>query len=207
MLAGDFFQRRNCVLDPEQLSTTQEEIAKSYDDLPYESDPVPRSHPELLATMGTLFGMTPPTVGSCRVLELGCASGGNLIPMAYQLPDSEFLGIDLSEIHVREGTRLVEKLGLSNISLEHKDILKLSNEIGDFDYIIAHGVYSWVPEAVKDKILALCRAHLVPNGIAYVSYNTYPGWHMREMVRNMMRYHVQQNDDTQMKVRSGKGIT
>ena len=78
------------------------------------------------------------------------------------MPDSEFLGIDLSENQVREGTRLVEKLGLNNISLEHKDILNLGDEIGDFDYIITHGVYSWVPEVVKDKILALCRGHLSP---------------------------------------------
>lgn len=193
-------------MDSEQLSTAQEELAKSYDDFPYVSDPVPRSHPELLATMGTLFGMTPPTVSSCRVLELGCATGGNLIPMAYQLPDSEFLGIDLSENQIREGTRLVEKLGLNNISLKHKDILDLGDEIGDFDYIIAHGVYSWVPAEVKDKILALCRGHLSPNGIAYVSYNTYPGWHMREMIRNMMRYHVQKIDDAQMQVSQARAL-
>jgi len=193
-------------LDSEQLSTAQAEIAKSYDDFPYVSHPIPRSHPDLLATMGTLFGMTPPTVSSCRVLELGCASGGNLIPMAYQLPGSEFLGTDLSAKQVHEGTRLIEKLGLSNISLEHKDILDLGDEIGNFDYIIAHGVYSWVPAAVKDKILALCRGHLSPNGIAYISYNTYPGWHMREMIRNMMRYHVQQIDDAQMQVSQARAL-
>jgi len=193
-------------LDAEQLGTAQEEIAKSYDDFPYESVPFPLSHPDRLATLGTLFGMKPPPVSSCRVLELGCASGGNLIPMACQLPGSEFLGMDLSANQVREGIKLIERLGLSNISLEHNDILALGDEIGKFDYIICHGVYSWVPEEVKDKILALCSGHLTRDGIAHISYNTYPGWHMREMIRNMMRYHVRQIDDTQTKVNQARAL-
>jgi len=67
----------------------------SYDEVPYESQSFPQSHPNRLATLGRLFGLSPAPVAQCRVLELGCASGGNLIPMAYHLPESEFVGLDL----------------------------------------------------------------------------------------------------------------
>ena len=66
----------------------------SYDDIPYESHPFAQSHPNRLFTIGTLFGMRPTPVQKCRVLELGCAAGGNLIPMADYLPESQFVGVD-----------------------------------------------------------------------------------------------------------------
>jgi methyltransferase-like protein len=200
------YDQQEISLETVELGTTQEEIAKSYDDFPYQSIAFAQSHPDCLATLGILFGMQPPPVDSCRVLELGCASGGNLIPMACQFPGSRFLGTDLSRNHVREGIALIEKLGLTNIRLEHRDILTLGDEFGGFDYIICHGVFSWVPEAVRDKILAICRAYLAANGIAYISYNTYPGWHMREMVRDMMLYHVRQFDGMQQKVAQARAL-
>jgi methyltransferase-like protein/ubiquinone/menaquinone biosynthesis C-methylase UbiE len=162
----------------------------SYDEVPYHSYPFPQTHPDRLATIAILFGMEPAPVRCCRVLELGCASGGNLVPMALGLPGSRFVGIDASHRQVAEGRRLVESLGLKNIELVHSDILNLDAAIGPFDYIICHGVYSWVSCHVQNKILDLCASCLGPNGVAYVSYNTYPGWHMHGMIRDMMCYHT-----------------
>ena len=70
----------------------------SYDEVPYESFPFPQTHPDHLATLGRLFAIQPPPLERCRVLELGCASGGNLIPMAVAMPQAEFFGVDLSAI-------------------------------------------------------------------------------------------------------------
>ena len=164
--------------------------ARSYDEVPYTSMPFAQTHPSRLYALGTLFGLTPAPPQKCRVLELGCAGGGNLIPMADYLPDSEFVGVDLSEGQIADGKKLVGHLGLRNVVLKHADILEVDAAYGTFDYVIAHGVYSWVPAAVREKVLDVCRTLLAPNGVAYVSYNTYPGWHMRGMIRDMMLYHA-----------------
>ena len=178
----------------------------SYDELPYESHPFPQTHPDRLATVATLLGLTPAPVDRCRVLELGCASGGNLIPMALGLPGSTFLGVDLSERQVAAGRETIAALGLANVELRNLSILDIAPELGQFDYIIAHGVYSWVPPAVQDKILAVCHDNLAPGGIAYVSYNTLPGWHMRGMIRDMMCYHANHFTDPLTRVQQGRSL-
>lgn len=163
-----------------------------YDKFLYPSYAYPQTHPDNLATLATLFGMEPAQVNRCRVLELGCGSGGNIIPMAFGLPQSEFVGIDLAEYPITQGQSLINTLCLKNIMLRQMDVMDISADLGQFDYIIAHGLFSWVPPAVQDKIFAICNNHLSPNGIAYVSYNTYPGYHLQSMVREMMRFHTAQ---------------
>lgn len=172
----------------------------SYEEVPYGSKPLYPTHPDCLATVATLMGMRPAAVENCRVLELGCATGGNLIPMAATLPDSRFVGIDLSPRQIAEGQTLVDALGLTNIRLAPLSILDVGDDLGQFDYIICHGVYSWVPAAVQDKILDICSRNLAPQGVAYVSYNTYPGWHARGMVREMMGFHAKRFDDPTVRV-------
>ena len=170
-------------------------IDVSYDAVPYPDYSYSESHPDRVATMATLFGMKPPPVDRCRVLELGCAGGGNLIPMAYGLPQSEFVGIDTSARQIAAGQEKISALGLKNVTLQHLDILDVNTDHGQFDYIIAHGVFSWVPPVVQDKILEISKQNLAPNGVAYVSYNVYPGWNMIGMVRGMMLYHTRKVTD------------
>ena len=162
----------------------------SYDRDPYPSGPYAQSHPGRLSAIGTLFGMRPPDPRGARVLELGCADGSNLIPMAVEMPGCALVGVDLSSRQVARGTEMIDRLGLSNVRLECRDIRAVDENWGPFDYVIAHGVFSWVPRDVQDSLLALCRRCLGEQGIAYVSYNTYPGWHVREMLRRMMLYHA-----------------
>lgn len=161
-----------------------------YDEVLYPSFPFPESHPDRLATQAILFGLTPPPVENCRVLELGCAAGGNLIPMAFGLPEGRFTGIDLAGKAIAIARTNAAALGLKNITLEQMDIRAAGRELGQFDYIVAHGIYSWVPPDVSDRLLQICSENLAPNGVAYVSYNTYPGGHFREMLRRMMLYHT-----------------
>jgi len=165
--------------------------ATSYDEVPYESMPYPQSHPDRLATIASLFGMRPAPITRCRVLEIGCASGGNLIPIAASLPDSQFIGVDSSVRQVADGQQLADAMQLKNVELRAVDVMDLDDTLGTFDYIIAHGVYSWVPDAVQEQMLAICEKALTPNGVAYISYNTYPGWHYRGMIRDMMLYHTE----------------
>ena len=166
-----------------------------YDRVPYPSLSYAPSHPDRLATIARLWDLTTPPVEQCRVLELGCAVGGNLIPMAYGLPGSEFVGIDRSARQIAQGRETVRALGLRNITLRQMDIREIGSDLGRFDYIIAHGIYSWVPAPVREHLLQVCRENLSPDGVAYVSYNTYPGWRMIEMVREMMLYHTRRTED------------
>jgi len=177
-----------------------EKLRKSYKEVPYLSQAYVNSHPERLSTLAKIFNMSPAPVTSCRVLELGCASGGNLIPMAYFLPDSDFVGIELAEGHAESGQKTVKELGLKNLDIQHANILEVDASLGMFDYIICHGVFSWVPESVQEKILSIASENLSEQGVAYISYNTYPGWHMREMVRHMMLYHASQFDEPDKKI-------
>src|SRR5262249_35555116 len=172
----------------------------SYEELPYTRNPFYSTHPDCLAAVALLHGLQPPPVTCCRVLELGCASAGNLAPMAQGLPDSQFVGIDLSPRQIAQGQELVAAAGLQNIELHALSILDVNASLGPFDYIISHGVYSWVPPVVQDKILQICADHLTPNGLAYVSYNTYPGWHLRGMVRDMLGFHVRRFSETKTRV-------
>ncbi len=189
-----------------QPSVTADRPATSYDEVPYESLPFAQTHPDRLASVATLFGMRPAPADRCRVLELGCAAGGNLIPMALALPRSRFLGIDLSGRQVADGLKVVGALGLSNIELKQLSISEVDAGWGPFDYIVCHGVYSWVPPAVQDKILEICATNLAPQGVAYVSYNTYPGWHMRGMLRDIMCYHARRFADPRERVGQARAL-
>jgi methyltransferase-like protein len=171
-----------------------------YDIVPYDSYPYPNTHPENLYTIGSLFGLKSAAPKKCRVLELGCASGGNIIPMAIKFPNSQFVGVDLSKVQIDEGNNHIEKLNIKNLSLKNISIMDVNKDFGKFDYIIAHGVFSWVPKDVQDKILQICNDNLNANGIAYVSYNTLPGWNMVKGIREMMLYHTNRFSDPAQKV-------
>ena len=178
----------------------------SYDEVPYKSHPYELSHPDWLATVGALFGMDPPRVDRCRVLELGCASGGNIVPMAAALPGSAFLGLDLSSRQIAEGNAVLARTGLANVELRHASILDVDDGYGQFDYVICYGVFSWVPRAVQDKILSICDRNLTPNGIAYVNYNAHPGGYMMGMLRDMMMFDSRRSRVPDDRVRHARGL-
>jgi SAM-dependent methyltransferase len=171
----------------------------TYDTIPYPTFPRLTTHPDRMAAVALLFGMEPAPVDRCRVLEIGCGSGGNLVPMAYALPQSSFLGIDLAASPIALARDDIRALGLANIEVEVRDLRDLGPEAGQFDYVIAHGVYSWVPEDARDRLVALCRQRLAPSGVALISYNLYPGRHVRQMLREMMLQHTR-DDAPQQRV-------
>ena len=181
-------------LTPEK-NLTMDDLRKSYDEVPYPSHAKPFTHIKMLGAIAELYGLNPASPAACRVLELGCADGGNLVPMAFEFPSSRFVGIDLSAAQIHQGRSLVDELGLENIELRQGDILELGDELGTFDYIIAHGVYSWVPQPVREHLLALARRLLEPGGLFYVSFNTLPGWRMRGMLRDILRFACRGRDE------------
>ncbi len=177
-----------CVNPLESLSPKADATKDPYDVFPYPGFPYPQTHPDRLAVMGILHGMSPAPVTSCRVLEIGCNQGANLIPMAYAIPAGEFVGFDAARLPIERGQARIRELALKNIQLFAADLLGVGSDLGRFDYIIAHGFYAWVPEPVRDRLLALCGQLLAPHGVAFVSYNAMPGGHVRLMLRDMMLY-------------------
>jgi SAM-dependent methyltransferase len=170
-------------------------MSTPYEIVRYAGMPFAQTHPDRLATMARLFGMTPPDIRHARVLEIGCCDGGNLIPMALSLPESECVGIDLTSVDIEAARRAAAEVGVANVQFHAMDLTELPGPLGQFDYIVCHGLYTWVPNDVREKMLAVIKASLTPHGVAYVSYNALPGAHMRMMIRDMMRFHTSGVED------------
>lgn len=187
----------------DQMTTA---ITSYYDTVPYDSHPFPQSAAEHLEALAFLFGVEAPTPERARVLELGSAAGGNLIPFAARYPQARALGVDLSPVQIAQGVAVIAQSGLENIELRAQDVTQLDASSGQFDYIICHGVYSWVPPSVQDAILRVCSENLAPNGVAYVSYNTYPGWKAREIVRDAMILRGAPRDEPGEKLSYARGM-
>ncbi|MCB9735762.1 MAG: methyltransferase regulatory domain-containing protein [Deltaproteobacteria bacterium] len=183
-----------------------ERISDAYDRFPYPEYAFWFTHPDQLAAMATVFGLTPPPVATCRVLDVGCAVGGNSLPMAAQLPGAQVVGVDLSALQIARARASAAELGLDNVTFHHGDFRDLPDD-GPFDYIVAHGLYSWVPRDVRDALLAFIGARLAPNGVAYVSYNTLPGWHTAGVVRDLVHLHTATLADPMLKVEQARAIT
>jgi methyltransferase-like protein/cyclopropane fatty-acyl-phospholipid synthase-like methyltransferase len=174
--------------------------------MPYLNYVFTETSPDRMAAVATLYGMSPRDPRHCRVLEIGCANGANLIAMAAALPEAEFVGIDLSPRQIDHGRKILEVLGYKNVTLRAMSLLDVGDDFGRFDYIICHGVYSWVPAEARDKILSIFATNLAPDGVAYLSYNTYPGWHLRGMTRDLLRFHANGHSDPQTRVKEARTL-
>lgn len=183
-----FIQYMFLMIEDIMTTNTNDVQQTIYSELGYKSMPFPYTTPATLEAYAALVGVSAPNPKTARVLELGATYGGNIISQALFNPDATFVGIELSQEQVEKGNEVIANAGLTNVSLIQSDIASIGSEIGTFDYIIAHGVYSWVDDGVKEALLRLIDEHLAEDGIAYISYNTYPGWHTMDEVRQLMMF-------------------
>lgn len=174
-----------------------------YDAFAYPGYSYPNTHPDHLATMAILHGLTPAPVERCRVLEVACGEGANLIPMACAIPGSEFVGFDLAHQPVERAQERIRDLGLRNIRIFQGDLLEMGADLGRFDYIIAHGLYSWVPERVSDRLISFCSELLADHGIVFISYNALPGSYLRLVHRDMLMFRARHFEDPEQGVAAG----
>lgn len=166
----------------DSMSTTiHDHLKAAYEDVAYVGRPNPHSHPDRLAAIAALFGLSPPDPSTARVLEVGCGDGANLLPMAARMPGAHFTGCDLSSLLMSRAREMAEGLGLGNVELIEGDLREIAPSLPAFDYIIAHGFYSWVPSDVRDAFLALARTRLAPGGLVCASYNVLPGCYVRQI--------------------------
>ena len=188
------------------LATTNAAFAQRYDAIPYETVPHPLTHPDRLATVASFLGVASSSVAQARVLEVGCGDGANLIPMAAALPAASFVGCDLSPRAVAAGRATIAALGLTNIALVEEDLTSLAPAHGQFDYLIAHGVYSWVPPAVRDGLFALAATRLAPSGLMFVSFNALPGCRVRQTAWDVLHRHVDRLEDPRARLAAAREL-
>jgi SAM-dependent methyltransferase len=183
---------------------TNAAIAANYDAIAYDALPYPMSHPDNLAAVATMFGLDPPPVATARVLEIGCNDGANLLPMAAALPRARFTGCDIAPLPIRAAQAAATELGLDNVRFVEADLAALDG--GPWDYVVAHGVYSWVPAGVRDALFALLARSLAPDGLAFVSYNTYPGGYVRRAAWEALRWHVRDVGSRDDRLREARAL-
>lgn len=187
---------------------TKEQAKEIYADLGYLSQPFPYASAPFLESYARLLGLSPAPASTARILEIGSSYGGNLISQALFYPKATFTGIEIAPTQVSVGKTYIDQLGITNLALLEGDVNESHQHLGTYDYIIAHGFYSWVDQDTKDNFLRLCKEHLGSNGILYMSYNTYPGWHKMDSVRALLEF-ANKDIDTlnhREKVRHGKTI-
>lgn len=166
----------------------KDDLVRTFDAIHYPYFAHADSHPDRLATIARLHGIAAPPVAKCRVLDIGCAVGGNLGSMAMSLPGAELVGVDISAAQIEEGRAAMAAAGIGNVTLLERDFTTVGKSLGTFDYVIAHGIFSWVSRDTQDELLSLMSRCLAPNGVAYVSYNTRPGWHEASAIRDAVLY-------------------
>lgn len=177
----------------------------AYDEFEYPGQVFPQTHPNRLAVIAMLHGLKPAHPACCRVLEVGCGDGINLLALALGSPDSTFVGFDLAARPIEQGRAMAAELDLTNVELTCADLMDYRAD-APFDYIIAHGFLSWVPDFVRERLFQLCREALAPGGVAFISYNTYPGFHARRMLGEMMKIHTAAATTPRERIDGARGL-
>jgi SAM-dependent methyltransferase len=117
---------------------------------------------------------------SNRYCELGCGRGFGTTLLAAANPDMTFVGIDFNPTHIAEARAFAKDLRLPNLTFREMSFGEAAKsadpDLGEFDVVGMHGVYSWVTPSVREDIHEFVRRKLVPAGVFFVSYNTMPGW-------------------------------
>jgi SAM-dependent methyltransferase len=178
--------------------------ANAYDQVRYPGAPQPSSHPAKLSALACLYGRSFASPSHCRVLEAGCGDGANLLSMAATAPQSRFVGFDLAETAIAQARATATAAGLTNVEFSVMDIEDAPESLGEFDYIIAHGIYAWVPAHIREALMRLIGRTLAPSGLAFVSYNAMPACRARQIVRDVLQDRVRGMTDIAEKFAAAK---
>jgi len=160
----------------------------------------PHLSPVAMRYVAALNGVAPPRMApGFRYLELGCGLGRSLTTLAAANPQGEFVGVDLNPDHTSAISRDIAAGELANVRVVTADFGHLPDDLGTYDFLALHGVYSWVAPSVRDEIIAIARERLAPGGLLLVSYNSMPGWAHLQPIRGILRQYalLRQGDSVQ----------
>jgi SAM-dependent methyltransferase len=159
-----------------------------YDERPYTEHAYAETHPSRVAAVARLSRWEAPPIEHANVLELGCGRGGNLLPMAAGLPGATFVGVDRSERQIDDARRVAAGAGVDNVTFVHASFEAFDSSGSAFDYVICHGVLSWIPASGRPILLERITQSLAAGGVAHVSFNVLPGWYERLAARDWLRF-------------------
>jgi SAM-dependent methyltransferase len=178
-----------------------------YDAIPYPRYVFPQTAPDNLAVLSTLHGLEPAQVSRCRYLELGCGNGTNIAAFASRYPDSTFVGIDLAETHISSAKQMADELDLKNVEFISADLMNIDPaSLGQFDFVVAHGLFSWVPDDVRERVLELMRQCVKTSGVGYISYNALPGCYLRKIGWDLLRFGTRKIENPKEKIQAALSI-
>jgi len=179
-----------------------------YDQVAYPGVAYPFATPDRMSVFATLHGLAPTLPCESTVLELGCGDGANLLAIAQRFPKARCIGVDASESALAVARRRAAACGLTNVDLHQLDLAALDSPgpLPPCDYIIAHGLLSWVAPHVRKGILALVGQVLKTSGVAMLSFLTFPGQHDLEPLRALMRHHVANVRDPKKRIEQARDI-
>jgi SAM-dependent methyltransferase len=178
----------------------------AYDRVRYPSMTFAVIHPTAIGVFAALFGRRFQPFEASRVLEIGCGEGVNLINMALSAPQAEFVGVDLSEQSIACARATAQRSGCANVNFHVRDLVDVDVSFGSFDYILAHGVYAWVPQPVRQAVFRVIGERLSSEGLAVVSYNVHPGSRLRQAIRDMLVYMTKDVDDPDAKLERARSF-
>jgi SAM-dependent methyltransferase len=154
------------------------DLAGYVTDVPYVYGFKPMLAPAWLDLVAMIGGITPPArEGGFAWCDLGCGQGVSAAILAATHPQGSFHGIDAMPAHVEHATRLAAEADAPNARFHAADFADTrALPLPRFDYIVAHGVYSWVDRPVRAQLRRFIDNHLKSGGLVYISYNALPGW-------------------------------
>ena len=156
-------------------------------DLEYTSGIYRELTPEHMHLVLSIAGLRSPGRSGLRYLELGAGKGLTSLMMAATAPDSDFIVTDFNPDHVLATVRMAGAAGLENIAVREESFEDTAEtDLGPFDVIALHGVYSWISETNREAIRRIIRKSLRPGGLVYLSYNAMPGWAPMLPVRDLL---------------------
>jgi len=163
----------------------------------------PHMSPVAMRYAASLNRVVPPaTAERFRYLELGCGLGRSLTTLAAANPQGEFVGIDVNASHIAAIEKDIAAGELANARAIASDFAALPKDLGRFEFLALHGVFSWVAPEVRQQILEVAREHLAPGGLLLVSYNAMPGWAHLQPIRGILRqYAALRQGDTVQRIR------
>lgn len=153
-------------------------------DVPYVRSFQPDLVPTQLRAVAALNGFALPPAEGFAYCELGCGFGDTLVAIAAANPGSSFVGIDLVPEHIAEARRMAAAGGVENVVFLEEDFA--TSNVGPFDYIVAHGVMSWVGPEVRQAIVDFARHRSRGDGLLFTSYNALPAWATVQPLRELL---------------------
>jgi len=133
--------------------------------------------PAWLHATATALGVRAPDLARpYRWCELGSGAGLTALVAAACNPSGRFTAVDADAAQITQARGIAERAGLANLEFVHADLREYATQTGEaFDFIVSHGLWAWVSDAVRESMLAIVDRRLAAGGLLELGYMSHPG--------------------------------